>query len=92
MATIEALPEIVAAAKKVPIVLDGGVRRGTDIFKALARGATAVAIGRPQVWGLGAFGAAGVERVLQLLDLELATTMQIVGTPSIAAITPAAIR
>jgi 4-hydroxymandelate oxidase len=92
MATIEALPEVVGAAGKVPVILDGGIRRGTDIFKALALGAKAVAIGRPQAWGLGAFGAPGVERVLQLLDLELATTMQIVGTPTISAITPAALR
>ena len=88
IATIESLSEVVTAvAGKVPIVFDGGVRRGTDVFKALALGATAVGIGRPQVWGLGAFGAAGVERVLELLQFELTKTMQIVGTTSIAAIT-----
>jgi isopentenyl diphosphate isomerase/L-lactate dehydrogenase-like FMN-dependent dehydrogenase len=55
--TIEALPEVVAAVgKKIPVFLDGGVRRGTDVFKALALGATAVGIGRPVLWGLGSFG------------------------------------
>ncbi|MDB4960780.1 MAG: lldD 1 [Myxococcales bacterium] len=93
VATIETLQEVVTAvAGKLPIVFDGGVRRGTDVFKALALGATAVGIGRPQAWALGAFGAAGVERALELLQLELTKTMQIVGTPSIAAITPAHVR
>ncbi|MDB4959937.1 MAG: lldD 1 [Myxococcales bacterium] len=93
MSTIESLPEVVAAvAGKVPIIVDGGVRRGTDVFKALALGATAVGIGRPLAWGLGAFGSAGVERALELLQLELTKTMQIVGTPSIAAITSAHVR
>lgn len=63
--TIETLPEIVAEVnKKIPILMDGGFRRGTDVFKALALGATAVGIGRPMLWGLGAFGQAGVDRVL----------------------------
>ena len=93
IASIESLSEVVAAVGgKLPIVFDGGVRRGTDVFKALALGATAVGIGRPQVWGLGAFGAAGVDRVLELLQLELTKTMQIVGTPSIAAITADRVR
>jgi isopentenyl diphosphate isomerase/L-lactate dehydrogenase-like FMN-dependent dehydrogenase len=92
MATIEALPEIATAVGgKLPIIFDGGVRRGTDIFKALALGATAVGIGRPQAWGLGAFGAAGVERALDILHAELITTMKIVGTPTISAITSAAV-
>jgi 4-hydroxymandelate oxidase len=93
MATIEALQEVVTAVGgKLPVVFDGGVRRGTDVFKALALGATAVGIGRPQVWGLGAFGSAGVERALELLQIELTKTMAIVGAPSIAAITPAHVR
>jgi isopentenyl diphosphate isomerase/L-lactate dehydrogenase-like FMN-dependent dehydrogenase len=93
MSTIEALPEVVdAVAGKVPVVLDGGVRRGVDVFKALALGATAVGIGRPQAWGLGAFGQAGVERVLELLDLELLRCMQLAGTPSIASITRSHVR
>jgi isopentenyl diphosphate isomerase/L-lactate dehydrogenase-like FMN-dependent dehydrogenase len=82
-ATIDALPEVVdAVAGRAPVIVDGGVRRGTDVFKALARGATAVAIGRPYLWGLGAFGQAGVERVLEILTNELRTTMQLAGTPS----------
>lgn len=91
-ATIDALPEIVeVAGGTVPIIVDGGVRRGTDVFKALARGATAVAIGRPYLWGLAAFGQPGVERVMDVLVRELATTMRHAGTPSLAGIGPAAI-
>ena len=70
--TIECLPEIVAAVNgRVPIIVDSGFRRGTDIYKALALGAAAVRVGRPYCWGLGAFGQAGVERVLDLLNREL---------------------
>jgi len=66
-ATIEALPEVVAAVGgRIPVFVDGGVRRGTDVFKALALGAKAVGIGRPMLWGLGAFGQPGVERVLTM--------------------------
>ena len=91
-ATIDALPEMVDAIQgRVPIIVDGGVRRGTDIFKALARGATAVAIGRPYLWGLGAFGQEGVERVLAILRSELEITMRLAGTPSLADIGPASI-
>lgn len=74
--TIEALPEVVAAVGgKIPVFLDGGVRRGTDVFKALALGATAVGIGRPTLWGLGSFGEAGVNRVLEILHAELKLVM-----------------
>jgi len=67
--TIESLPEVLdAVAGKVPVIVDGGVRRGTDVFKALALGAVAVGIGRPQSWGLGAFGQAGVEAVLEICN------------------------
>ena len=91
-ATIECLPEIVqAAGGRLPILLDGGVRRGTDAFKALALGATAVGIGRPYIWGLGAFGQAGVERTLQILDTELRLAMVGCGTTSLKAITSKAI-
>jgi 4-hydroxymandelate oxidase len=86
--TLECLPEVVAAAgEKVPVLLDGGIRRGTDVFKALALGASAVGIGRPQAWGLAAFGQAGVEKVLDIYDRELRIIMRQAGTPSIAAIT-----
>ena len=87
-ATIECLPEVVqAVAGRIPVIVDGGVRRGTDVFKALALGATAVGIGRPYIWGLGAFGQAGVERVLQILDTELRLAMVGCGTTSVSAIT-----
>ena len=88
-ATIECLPEIVAAVNgRIPIIVDGGFLRGTDIYKALSLGATAVGIGRPYCWGLGAFGQAGVERVLSLLNRELTIAMMGSGTPTIASIGP----
>ena len=91
-ATIECLPEVVqAVGGRLPIIIDGGIRRGTDAFKALALGATAVGIGRPYIWGLGAFGQAGVERTLQILDTELRLAMVGCGTTSIKAITSKAI-
>ncbi len=84
---IEALPEVVSeVGKRIPVFVDGGVRRGTDVFKALALGAKAVGIGRPFLWGLGAFGQAGVERVLQILQGELKLAMGNCGTHTIAAI------
>ena len=87
-ATIECLPEVVAAVGgRIPVELDGGVRRGTDIFKALALGATAVGVGRPYIWGLGAFGQEGVETVLALLRRELELVMRQTGTISISRIT-----
>ena len=93
MATIEALPEVVeAVGGRIPVIIDGGIRRGTDVFKALALGATAVSIGRPYIWGLGAFGQPGVERVLELLQAELVTTMKLAGTVSIGAITRGYVR
>jgi 4-hydroxymandelate oxidase len=86
--TIECLPEVVYAVKgKIPVLIDGGIRRGTDVFKALALGATAVGIGRPYAWGLAAFGQPGVEAVLAIMRRELETTMRQAGTPSVAAIT-----
>jgi len=86
--TIESLPDVLdAVGGRVPVIVDGGVRRGTDIFKALALGATAVGIGRPQCWGLGAFGQAGVEAVLEILHRELRTIMRQAGTTSLDKIT-----
>ncbi len=86
--TIECLSEVVAAVNgRVPVMVDGGIRRGTDVFKALALGASAVGVGRPYCWGLGAFGQAGVERVIQLLNRELAICMRGSGTTSLSAIT-----
>ncbi len=74
--TLEALPEVVAAVRgRVPVIVDGGFRRGTDVFKALALGATAVGIGRPYVWGLASFGEQGVDRVLEMLNNELRLAM-----------------
>ncbi len=85
--TIEALPEVVTeVAGRIPVFIDGGVRRGTDVFKALALGAKAVGIGRPFLWGLGAFGEAGVDRVLEILQGELKLAMGNCGTQTVAAI------
>jgi (S)-2-hydroxy-acid oxidase len=86
--TIESLPEVIdAAGGKVPVIVDGGVRRGTDIFKALALGATAAGFGRPHSWGLAAFGQAGVEAVLEIFRRELRTIMRQAGTNSLDKIT-----
>ena len=90
--TIECLPEVAAAVnRRLPILLDGGIRRGTDVFKALALGARAVCIGRPYVWGLGAFGQPGVERVLDILRGELTLVMKQCGARNLAEITASAI-
>lgn len=84
-ATIESLPEVVQAVRgRVPVILDSGIRRGTDIFKAIALGADAVAVGRPYLWGLASFGQAGVERALEILTNELRTVMAIAGTRTLA--------
>ena len=91
--TIDALPEIVeAVGGRIPVLIDSGFRRGTDICKALCMGATAVGVGRPYIWGLGAFGQPGVERVLDLLPTELFGIMQQVGAPSVKQLTPAMVR
>jgi isopentenyl diphosphate isomerase/L-lactate dehydrogenase-like FMN-dependent dehydrogenase len=86
-ATIEALPECVKAANgKIPVLVDGGFRRGTDMFKALALGASAVGIGRPYLWGLAAFGQAGVARIVEILRAELAGVMGMAGTAKVSQI------
>jgi isopentenyl diphosphate isomerase/L-lactate dehydrogenase-like FMN-dependent dehydrogenase len=83
--TIECLPEVVDAAQgKIPVLVDGGFRRGTDVFKALALGASAVCIGRPYAWGLAAFGQPGVDKVLDLLTRELELMMRHAGVVSLA--------
>jgi 4-hydroxymandelate oxidase len=89
-ASIDCLPEVVSAVRgKAAVFVDGGIRRGTDVFKALALGATGVGIGRPQAWGLAAFGQPGVERVAELLNTELAEIMRQAGTPTLPDITQA---
>ena len=91
--TIGALPEVVAAVNgKVPVLIDGGFRRGTDVLKALALGATAVCVGRPYIWGLAAFGQPGVEMVLTLMQREFETIMRQVGATKIAEITPKSVQ
>jgi 4-hydroxymandelate oxidase len=86
--TIETLPEVLDGVQgRIPVLVDSGFRRGTDIFKALALGARAICIGRPYLWGLAAFGQSGVERVLELLRAELELLMAQCGTRSIADIT-----
>jgi isopentenyl diphosphate isomerase/L-lactate dehydrogenase-like FMN-dependent dehydrogenase len=91
-ATIDVLPEIVAAAGGMPALIDSGFRRGSDIVKALAIGAKAVCIGRPYLWGLGAFGQPGVERVLTILRAETRAAMAQIGAPSLKDLTPAMVR
>lgn len=87
-ATIGVLVEIVDAVNgRIPVLIDGGVRRGTDVLKALALGAAAVGIGRPYVWGLASFGEPGVDRVLQILDDEFITIMRQAGALTIDQIT-----
>ena len=87
-ATIVCLEEIVQAVDgRIPVVIDGGFRRGTDVFKALALGADAVCVGRPYLWGLAAFGQEGVRAVLDLLRAELMMVMRQAGTTSIDKIT-----
>jgi len=92
-ATIDLLPEFVATVgSRIPIMLDGGVRRGTDIVKALALGASAVGVGRPIVWGLAADGESGVLRVLDLLRDELDQTLALCGATSIRDLTADLVR
>jgi 4-hydroxymandelate oxidase len=87
-ATLEALPEVVAAvAGRVPVLMDGGVRRGTDVVKALALGATAVLIGRPAAWGLAVAGEEGVADVLRILRDEVENAMTLCGCRTVADIT-----
>lgn len=91
--TIEVLPEILEVVDgRIPVLIDSGFRRGTDIAKALAMGARGVCIGRPYLWGLGAFGQPGVERVLGLLLQETRAAMMQLGAPSLKHLTPAMVK
>jgi 4-hydroxymandelate oxidase len=88
-ATIDSLPEVVAAVKgRVPVLIDSGVRRGADVFKAIALGADAVGIGRPYVWGLGAFGQQGVDKVIELVLDEFRMVMRQTRTAKLKDIGP----
>ncbi len=90
--SLDSLPEVVAAVNgEIPVMIDSGFRRGTDIFKALALGADAVCIGRAYLWGLAAFGQPGVEKVLDILNAELAMVMAQMGTPTLKDIGPTSI-
>jgi isopentenyl diphosphate isomerase/L-lactate dehydrogenase-like FMN-dependent dehydrogenase len=92
-ATISVLPEIVdSVSGKVEVYVDGGIRRGTDVFKAIAGGARAVLIGRPVVWGLASGAEAGVRYVLEMLRQELDLAMALSGCPTLESITPDLIR
>ncbi|MEA2837001.1 MAG: 4-hydroxymandelate oxidase [Bradyrhizobium sp.] len=91
-ATIDVLPEIVATAGGMPVLVDSGFRRGSDIVKALAIGAKAVCIGRPYLWGLGAFGQPGVERVLTILRAETGAAMAQIGAASLKELKPAMVK
>jgi isopentenyl diphosphate isomerase/L-lactate dehydrogenase-like FMN-dependent dehydrogenase len=91
--TLEALPGIVdAVGGRVPVLIDSGFRRGSDVFKALALGAKGVMLGRATRWGLGAFGPAGVQRLLEIVQTELAETMKRAGRPTLASIDRTAVR
>ena len=84
LGTLDALPEVVDGVNgRVPVLVDGGIRRGGDVLKALAIGATAILIGRPYLWGLGAFGQEGVQRVVELLHGELRVAMGLSGMVSL---------
>lgn len=93
IATLDALPAVIDAVNgRIPVLMDGGVRRGDDILKALALGAKAVLVARPYVWGLAAFGQAGVQRVIDLLRAELELAMALAGVPNLAAINRSLVR
>ena len=92
-ATFEVLEEVVeAVGGKLPVLMDGGIRRGSDVLKALALGAKAVAVGRPPLWGLGAYGAAGAQRALELLRAELVLAMAHTGCASLGDINRGLVR
>jgi 4-hydroxymandelate oxidase len=85
-------PVVQVVGDQVPVLVDGSFRRGTDIIKALAFGAKGVLIGRPVMWGLAAYGADGVQGVVDMLQTELARYMCMCGRPSLAAVDPSLVR
>jgi isopentenyl diphosphate isomerase/L-lactate dehydrogenase-like FMN-dependent dehydrogenase len=92
-ASIDALPEVVDAIEgRIPVLMDGGIRRGADVVVALALGAGAVLIGRPALWGLAVDGQAGAELALTMLNEELRLALALLGCPSPAELTPAHVR
>jgi len=91
--TLEVLPEIAeAVGGRIPILFDGGIRRGSDILKALALGASAVSLGRVPLWGLAAYGPQGVQKVLEILQAELVQAMTAAGRPTLASIDKTLVR
>ena len=91
--SLEVLPEIVdAVGRKIPVILDGGVRRGSDVAKAMALGADAVGLGRAPRWGLGAFGPQGVQRLLEIMQREFAEAMARTGRTTLAALDRTAVK
>ena len=92
-APLDVLADVVDAVEgRTEVLVDGGFRRGSDIMKALALGARAVLVGRPVMWGLAAYGADGVQAVLEMLQTELGRVMGCCGTPSLAAISRAHVK
>jgi len=88
-ATMEALPYVVERIeRRIPVLVDGGIRRGTDVVKALALGADAVMIGRPYLWGLAVDGSAGVASVVEILRRELEIAMALCGRVQVRDIDP----
>ena len=85
-------PVVQAVGDQIPVLVDGSFRRGTDILKALGFGAKGVLIGRPVMWGLAAYGADGVQGVVEMLQTELARYMCMCGRPSLAAVDPSVLR
>jgi L-lactate dehydrogenase (cytochrome) len=90
--TLRALPEVVAAVRgRIDVLMDGGIRRGSDIVKALILGARAVLVGRAYAYGLGAAGAAGVTRAIEILTADLNRTLRLLGCASLADLDPSLI-